>query len=332
MKASEIKNFMNNKIWLTWESQRRNRSMSEKLHADLHEITTSGARWKRYPIQIFKTLYILYKYKPTILFSQNPSLLLAAISILYGKISSTTVIIDSHNAGIFPLEGRSKTLNKIAKFINSHSAKVIVTNVALKTYIKKNVNDVYVIPDPIPVMEKRLSYPVNNEKFNIVFICSWAEDEPYLDVLEIAENLTDSVHIFVTGNSHDREKAHGNRLPTNVSLTGFLSNEDYDDLLFACDAVMVLTKRNNCLVCGAYEGTATKKPMIISDTNSLRAHFNKGCVYTDNSSGDIERAIMELINNYSQLTDEIITLKTELENDTDLILDSFSKMLMSETK
>lgn len=319
---------MAERIWLTWEIQRRNRSLSAKLNATLYEITANGPRWKRYPSLILRTLRILFKTKPSFVFSQNPSLLLAALVVSYGKINNSTVIVDAHNAGIFPLEGKNTLLNKIAKIVNSHSDKVIVSNTSLKRFINKNNDDVFAIPDPIPIISKHSEYPFTQDKFNLVFICSWAADEPYKEVLTIAEKLSDIVNIYITGNSKNKEKSITSSLPENITLTGFLSDHRYEDLLVACDAIMVLTTRDNCLVCGAYEGVSVEKPMILSDTKALVEYFNKGCIYTDNSGLDIEYRIRELINNYNKLALDIKSLKKEQEKTMEITLQEFKRLFL----
>ena len=258
------------------------------------------------------TIKVLTRCKASLVFVQHPSLLLSAIVVFYGKISNKTVVIDAHNAGIFPLEGQCRILNQIVKQINSLSSKVIVTNNALKPFIKKDEDDIFVIPDPIPVITKHNDYPLKSNKTNLVFVCSWASDEPFEAVFNIAENLSDTTHIYITGNSKGKEKIICNNQPSNITLTGFLSNEKYDDLIHACDAIMVLTKRDNCLVCGAYEGVAVEKPMVLSKTDALVTHFNKGCVFTDNTSLNIESSIRQLIHDHSKLSHEIETLKKEL--------------------
>jgi len=318
---------MSERVWLTWETQRRNRTLSSKLNADLYEITADGPRWKRYPSLILRTLKILFNTKPSFVFSQNPSLLLAAIAVTYGKISNSTVIVDAHNAGIFPLEGRSAALVRIAAFINSLSSKVIVSNTSLIKHVRKHDNDVYAIPDPIPVINKHSLYPVRNDAFNIAFVCSWADDEPLEEVFHAASNLTGFANLYVTGKSGGKEQSFVTSLPANVILTGFLSEEEYEDLLIACDAIMVLTTRDDCLVCGAYEGVAVEKPMILSNTDALIKHFNKGCMYTDNTAIDIERKVRDLCQAHTMLEEEIKSLKVDKQIEIDKTLEIFNKSI-----
>jgi hypothetical protein len=301
--------------------------MSSCLNAELYEITSNGPRWKRYPTQILNTIKTLSSSNATLIFVQNPSLLLSAIVVLYGKILHTTIVIDAHNAGIFPLEGKSRLLNKIAQLVNSLSSNVIISNPSLKRFINKKENEIFAIPDPIPKVSRHNDYPLKQDKINLVFICSWALDEPFGAVFKMAENIANTTHIYITGNSKGKEKAITNKLPTNITLTGFLPNDKYDDLIHSCDAIMVLTNRDNCLVCGAYEGVAVEKPMVLSKTDALVHHFNKGSVYTDNTSSNIADSIKQLINNYDKLSCEIKTLKKELKSNMESTLFKFNEKI-----
>lgn len=318
---------MKNRIWLTWEFQRRNRTLSSKLGADLHEIVVEGSRFKRYPHQIYRTIKVIFSKKPAILFVQNPSLLLAGICVFLSKFLNTIVIIDAHNAGIFPLEGKFSLLNKIAAVTNSLADKVIVSNPPLIKFVKKDANDVFAVPDPIPSINKSSDYSFDKSIFNLVFVCSWANDEPYAEVLKLAENISEKVHIYITGNSRGKEKLVCPDLPKNVTLTGYISDSEYENLLASCDAIMVLTKRDNCLVCGAYEGVAVEKPMILSRTKALVNYFSKGCIYTDNTEQDIESSIVNVLSNHEHLLSEIKKLKLENEHRFEAALASFKSSI-----
>ena len=204
---------------------------------------------------------------------------------------------------------------------------MIVSNTALKPFVNKDEGEIFAIPDPIPMITRHAGYLLKQDKINLVFICSWAADEPVEALFKIADDLSDVAHLYITGNSKGKEKKMMKNLPVNITLTGFLANDKYDDLLHACDAIMVLTKRDDCLVCGAYEGVAVEKPMVLSKTDALINHFNKGCVYTDNTATNIENSIRQLIGNYDDLSHEIKILKKELELNMELTLIEFNNNL-----
>lgn len=318
---------MPKRLWITWEVQRRNRTMSKMLGASLHELILDVPAWRRYPVLIVRTIGLICRTKPEIIFSQNPSLVLAGLSVLMGKLLGCPVIIDAHNAGLYPLEGRYTLLTKLATFINRHASMVIVSNDQLKQSVEISGGTAFSIPDPIPEIPCYKKAELPEDKFNIVFVCSWSDDEPYEEVLRAAIAVDHPVRIYLTGNSRGRHLKYSAELTENTVLTGFLSNEDYDALICNCDAMMVLTKREDCLVCGAYEGVAVEKPLILSATNSLRSYFNKGCVYTNNTQHGIMLAIDKVISEKAMLLQDIKELKTNLELDMENTMREFEQRL-----
>jgi len=302
---------MADRIWITWEIQRRNRTLSACFNAKLYELDVHACSLFRYPIAISKTIGVLANEKPNIIFVQNPSLVLASLSVLIAYMFKKVLIIDTHNAGLFPLEGQYRLLNWIASKITSCGDLSIVSNHELEKYVVDQGGKAIAIPDPIPKIIAHESKPKLKGETNILFVCSWAKDEPYLEVLRAAESVDNGTYIYVTGNSKGREKLYGDELPESVVMTGYVSEKEYTDLLYACDVVMVLTRRENCLLCGAYEGVAAGKPLIISNTLALKQHFNKGCVFVKNNPGEILEAIDTVKQNYLALTKEIESLRLQ---------------------
>lgn len=309
---------MSKRIWLTWEIQQRNRSLSQRLSAELIEITSSRARPVRYTILIARTIRAIHDANPTTIFAQNPSIVLALLALAYAKLKKIRIIIDAHNGGILPLEGKYRILNRLAQFIHSSSDFVIISNQGLIRDLGIHKNKVIVIPDPIPSLDTYADFKCDEKTFNIVFICSWASDEPYENAIEAAKLIPDNIRIYITGNHKNRL----NETPPNVTLTGYLSEDRYNALLLACDAVMVLTTRENCLVCGAYEGTAAEKPLLLSNKKALRLHFRKGAVFTDHEPKMIAQSITTLASDRDNLSAEIAQLKQILIQEMNTIITS----------
>jgi glycosyltransferase involved in cell wall biosynthesis len=288
--------------------------MSKVLNASLHELVHDAPAWRRYPVLLATTIHLIVKAKPSIIFAQNPSIVLAGLTVFLGKLLGIPVVIDAHNAGIFPLEATSEPLNRVAAFINNLAKIVIVSNDKLKDYVESRGGVAFVVPDPVPEISCSQIKWLSKDDFNIVYVCSWAEDEPYEEVIQMAADLKPSIKIHMTGNSKGRESRSGIELPENVILTGFLSNTDYDALLCSCDAVMVLTKREDCLVCGAYEAVAVGKPMILSDTTALKAFFYDGSVYADNTISGLQESIISLMQQYDKLSVDVRHYKISLQD------------------
>jgi glycosyltransferase involved in cell wall biosynthesis len=264
----------------------------------------------KYPLLIVKTLSVLIKSKSKVVFAQNPSIVLSLLVVVYGKLFHKTVVIDAHNAGLFPLEGKSRILNGLAKAIFRMARLTIVTNDSLKSYVADKGGRPIVVPDPLP--EFSVSRRVNNESnFLITFICSWAQDEPYREVMEAASLLCDMpVSFSITGKY--KGKVDSLSVPDNVQLTGFLDEKAYLNMLAKSDAVVVLTKRKDCMNCGAYEAVSMGLPLLLSDSQVLRNYFSKGTLFTDNSVEDIVHKLRQLYLGHVTLGMEVAELKQEL--------------------
>ncbi len=183
------------------------------------------------------------------------------------------------------------------------------------------------IPDPIPDLVRPAEVAPLNGAFNVLFICSWAEDEPYLEVLRAAAALDSDIFIYITGNSRGKEQQLGTTLPANVVLTGYLHEQEFNALLFRCDVAMVLTTRDNCLLCGAYEGVAAGKPLLLSDTRALRNYFSKGAVYIENTADLIARGIEDSRSRHASIRQEVAELKNMRNSEYKLLLENLEQQL-----
>lgn len=280
---------------------------------DLVKLEYDAPRHRRYPVLIFRTLALLRSCKPPLVFVQNPSLLLALLVVSYGRICKTPVIVDAHNAGVYPFEGRRAWATRLAFFLFRKANLTIVTNESLKSYVEENGGRACILPDPIPEIHKPAGEKSLSGDFNVMFICTWSADEPYSEVIESARLVEPGTVIHITGNSKGREKNAGGELPANVVLTGFIPEEEFQDLLWSCDVVMDLTTRENCLVCGAYEAVATGKPLLLSDTKALRNYFRRGTVFSSNDARSLAHAMNHMRHHLDRLMDEMRDYRDEIE-------------------
>ena len=307
---------MGKRIWITWENQRRNRELSRELKAELFELKEIDQiknPTKKYLTGIVKTSRIVLRRKPSLIFCQNPSLILAAFLVFTRGLGRFKVVVDAHNAGLFPMEGRSAVLGALTRYIQKRADLTLVTNIGLKEHVEKNGGRAFILQDRIPAISLKAVKRLAGE-FNILFICSYGADEPYELVFEAAKLIDGAVHIYVTGNYRKRN-IDPSEVPGNVTLLGYVSEDEYVDMLNSVDATMDMTTRENCLVCGAYETVAVEKPQILSDTRALREYFRKGVVYTPHSPQSIADAIHKLIGEQEKLKQETRELKQELQEE-----------------
>lgn len=304
----------NQALWLTWEKQVRNRNLSRRLNACLVEIIERGGRLSRYIKSAFRSAKLLWQWRRKTVFVQNPSIVLSLLAVLLKPFLHYRLVVDAHNAGIYPGEPEWLLL-PITRFIIRFADFIIVTNDALATRVTKLGGHALVLPDPLPT-DFDGSHQINKTKLtsNALFICSWAADEPYFEVVAAAETLP-HVQFFITGASKGREKGFGRPLPSNVELTGYVPDEKYHGLILSADVVIDLTTREDCLVCGAYEAVAACKPFVLSDTKALRTYFREGGLHVANESKAIAAAILAILSEREKFKHSVSNFKKTLETE-----------------
>lgn len=312
-------------VWITWERQIRNKSMSARLGADFFEIISRDKRLIRYCKSTIKTLKILYANRHKDVFVQNPSIVLSLVAVIFKLLFGYRLIVDAHNSGVFP----AKKLQFLADFINRSADYVIVTNEGLASYIRKIGGSPVILPDPLPsitvIEDESSKWKVLNSP-SVLMICSWASDEPYCEVIAAAASLPD-VTFYITGNSKGREAKCACPIPSNVVLTGFVSENDYHLLLNNSDIIVDLTTREDCLVCGAYEAIAVGKPVVLSNTNALRSYFGDAAIYVENNSASITDGIRNILKEYNEVSDKAKSNSQEVERQWLQLFGGLQKLL-----
>ncbi len=279
----------------------------------------------RYALLTRKTLAVLYRTNVDIVFVENPSIVLSTLIVLWGKLSRTQskIVIDCHNCGIFP-----KHFKTLARWLAKNADACIVTNDAMALSVSSWGGHPLVMPDPLPKLN-----PVQLIELlepSILFICSWAADEPIDQVLSAAQMLADKqveVTIYITGRPEPEKYPAIKAPPNNVILTGYLSEEEFDGYLLSCDAVLDLTTRDDCMVCGAFEGVAAEKTLLLSNNKATAAYFTSGVELTDNTAIDIYNKLVLMLSQLEKYQKNIVLMKAVATEKQSTLLAALKKEL-----
>lgn len=311
---------MNNSkaIWVTWERQRRSVVLSKEFNAEYHELISKKKGLIRYVVLLRKTLALLRREKPPLIYIQNPSMVLAFVASIYKRLSPDTILVVDRHSNFFPLTN-SAILNGIHDLLSNYTIRkadvTVVTNNYLKNLIENIGGSACVLEDKVPDLQKKRDISLKG-KVNILFVCSFDPDEPYNKVFEAARLIDPNIHIYVTGNYKKiQNKKILDNIPENIVLLGYVKEQEYIDYLHAVDVVMVLTEWDYTLLCGAYEAVAAEKPLVLSNKRDLLAYFKRGVVKTENKSTDIAEAIITAVYKKNELKAEIRALKIEMNKD-----------------
>jgi hypothetical protein len=312
-------------IWITWESQRRSIELAKALEAKLYILECPAndliTLLKRYAKLSIKTINIIKKEKPKIIFAQNPSIILASLLCFIKKIFNYMLVVDRHSNFKFnknPKILKWRIFHILSRFSIRNADLTIVTNQFLQKTIDLLGGKGFVLQDKLPLLNIGRKIQLEGER-NIIYISSFSGDEPIKEIIKAAKMIKQEWIIFITGNYERIKKADFlSKLPINVKLTGFIEETDYQNLLFSSDLIMVLTNQEYTLNCGAYEAIELEKPLIVSGTKTIKQYFRKGVVFTELDSKSIAQSIKWALANKSVLTDEIVSLKNELQIDWNL--------------
>ena len=311
-------NLDSDKIWITWERQRRSLVLAEQFSAKyfVYDYLFSNFMF-RYIVLSLITLRLLIKEKPKYVFCQNPSLILAFLLCLIKVIFGYVLIVDRHSN--FRFGKQNKIVDIVFNLISNYTIKkadlTIVTNNYLCNLVCQKGGRGAVLEDKLPDLTLGISTEMKGD-VNVVLVSSFSRDEPLDEVINSFEGL-EGYHLYVTGNykKHAKYLKLVNNLPNNITFTGYLSELEYQSLLKSSDIIIVLTTHEHTLTCGAYEGVALGKPLILSDTEAIRNYFRKGVVYTKSDRNDIRENLINCVKNIEKLKNDIIVLRVELDAD-----------------
>lgn len=301
-------------MWVSWEKHRRSRELARYLGVELVEFDSKLPRIVKHPMLSLKTIFLYVTVRPKVVIVQNPSIILSLISCCMKSVLKFTLVVDLHNAAIQPENAVQKWFYFFYKVVHRKADLCIVTNGALKEYIARFSSDakVTILPDKLPTVDSEFDRRSVTEEQYFVLICTFGIDEPYSEVIEAARLLDGAITLYITGN-HDRCPHYiKQNLPANVHFTGYLRNGDYLSLLHFSDGIIDLTERKNCLVCGAYEGVALGKPLILSNTEALVSYFYKGSIFCQNNRLSIKEAMLRLKKEKLHYELQVRALKEEI--------------------
>jgi glycosyltransferase involved in cell wall biosynthesis len=311
-------------LWITWEHHRRSDELCRALSIELCELTSNRSRAVRYVILIARTVRCLVRRRPTLVVVQCPSVVLGALVAMLKPILRFTLVADLHNEAVRPYSISSRLYEMILAFIHGTADVCIVSNHHLSPVVQAAGGTAFVLPDKLPDLVPRAVIHPDSTRM-VVFVCTYAPDEPFREMIEAARLLDPTVTLFVTG---DNRQVHGLRAPDNVYLTGYVSERDYVALLQMADVVVDLTSIDDCLVCGAYEAVALGKPLVTSDTAALREYFNRGTVYTRHDSRSLAAAIGDALHNSERLAADMRELRVELDRSWTRQRDALRQLLL----
>lgn len=303
-------------IWITWEDHRRSRELSRALDAKYALLFYKGSPLVRYVVLSIKTLRLLSQEKPTVVFCQNPSQVLAALLCILKSIFSYVLVVDRHtNFKLHTVNSKNPKwviFHALSRYSIRRADRTIVTNTPLADVVSGLGGRAIVLPDKLPEL-KYLNKTSLKGRINFMFICTFSADEPVQEVCEVFSRLPNDYCLYITGNFKKYKDWESLRGISNIVLLGYLPEKAYQEYLYSCDVTIVLTGQQMTLNCGSYESIVAGKPQIVAESEVIRDYFNLGAIYTELTISSIRNAVLESVRNSDDLRKQVALLRSAIE-------------------
>jgi glycosyltransferase involved in cell wall biosynthesis len=305
-------------LFLAWfPFQRRQISMSQFFGFQPYFMPHQSASRLLRPIQYIghalKTLKVLRKNRPNIVWVQlPPSPLLTAILIYKHLFDKTIKIVaDCHNSTFNPLwlnwPAFIRQLNSVdAILVHNHA----MINKAVGVGIRQD--KIYALEDPPAFIQASTEKTIDYPRPWVLFLTAFASDEPIAEIYSAAA-LAPDLHFVIAG---DLRRAAGRHKliphPPNIVLAGYIAGNRLDATIEQADAILALTRHDNEQLSTAAEAVGAGKAMVLADTAVLRDMYARGAIYvivTEPSS--IAWGCRSAIAQRSRLEDESVKLRDE---------------------
>ena len=299
-------------VYITWfDFSTRSDGIAHHLGAnsyhfsDLKRLTHVFALIK-YILASFKTLIVLHKESPEIIFVQNPPIFVVLVVWFYCILSGAHYVVDTHSATF--TSRRWIAFLWLYRFLAKRALTNILHNEPL-SQIVTNWDAPAIVLEDAPQLYTDRKYPFA-EGINVVLVCRYSNDEPIYEVIEAARRLR-NVNFYITGSIKNAPKEIKIIVSKNVILTDYLAREDYVALLMGCDIVVSLTTNDNTMQCGAHEALELGRPIITSNWPVLKEYFSKGTIHIDNTASSLVTAIKNMRAEHNHYLNEIRILREE---------------------
>jgi glycosyltransferase involved in cell wall biosynthesis len=261
----------------------------------------------KYLSQLVKTLRILFRERPAVVFVMTPPVSACLPAWIYARLTGASYVIDAHT-GAF-LDPRWKPLLFVHKWFSRGARTTIVTNEYMQSVVQGWGAAATIVRD-VPVCFAPPASVRLDGGCNVTLVATFTRDEP-IELFFRAAARVPEVQFHVTGNYKRAEAAVLAAKPDNVRLTGFLPDAEYVGLLLASDAVMALTTMDHTMQRGAYEAVYLGRPVITSDFDLLRRHFCKGTVHVANNAEAIAEGVRRMRDGRARYQAEVEELRHE---------------------
>jgi glycosyltransferase involved in cell wall biosynthesis len=283
--------------------------LAEVLHAERVSITLLyGPRYFapiRYLGLFLKTLIILARTRPRVVYAQNPPVFCPFTCLLYCRLSGARLVIDHHSVWSVKTLGGGSPLSKGIGFLERVVSRAADANTAphslwARMLTKMGARRVLVYHDYVPKNMRRPDPSLREEMAETPVLAIASHGGHPLERLEVESAAVGKARsagasLVISG---PREKLAPRfasiTLPANVRYAGFLERETYETLKASADLAVNITDEPYTLSHVLFEFAACSLPTVSSREEVVEELFGDSLVYADSTVEDVAAKVKKL--------------------------------------
>ena len=253
----------------------------------------------RYLLSALRTLAYLIRRRPRAVAIQSPPQPAAALVALWARLARVPLVLDTHPAN-FETEGIHHLMQPLLRAVVPLANCCIVTTERLGEQITRWGGRPIVLHEaPMPWADRATPRPAGPAS-SVIFICTFAPDEP-LDAVLQAAALRPEITFRITGDLRRLAQEVRDRAPANVEWLGYLGPADYEQALRDADVVMSLSERSDSVPRSAHEAVDALRPVVLTDVDHMHPLFPYA-VWVANAPEPIAAGVADAIARVDELT------------------------------
>lgn len=255
----------------------------------------------RYALSAARTVGYLLHRRPRAVVIQSPPVPAAAIVWAWARLTGARIVLDTHPAS-FDRSWVHGLMRPLLAWLTPRVAGCIVTTPGLGEQVTRWGGRPLVVHEaPMPWSE-RIRVRGGSGSATVLFVCTFAPDEPLDAVLDSARRLPD-VRFQVTGDLRRLPPDTRRAAPTNIEWVGYLGPEDYVAALEHADVVISLSLRRDSVQRSAHEAVDALRPLVLSDARHMRDLFPYA-VFVSNDGPSIAAGVTEALTRREELNEQ----------------------------
>ncbi len=294
--------------WVREDS--RSRSIARALGGESRTFYDLGLQAKslvplRYLLSAVRTVAYLVRRRPRAVMVQAPPVPAVAIAWAWSRLSGVPLLIDSHPASFGTEPARvDRVMRPLLAWLVPRAVGCIVTTPRLGEQISRWGGRPLVVHEAPMPWEHAIGPRGCSAERRVLFVCTFAPDEPVMEVLNAARRVPD-VTFAITGDLRRLPDKARQAAPDNVQWVGYLAGDDYVAALARADVIMSLTMRPESVARSAHEGVDALRPMVISGGPHMRDLFPYA-VFVENEPESIAAGVADALGRCEELSAQAI--------------------------